>query len=92
MSGFAPGPRDVPASAVRHVIVAVPAACAVTNPYGVTEATEASLLSQLTLRFVAFVGYTLAVSCNVLPSVRFAVEWLSDIRVTLIEEANTLTS
>ena len=54
-------------SSVVTVIVAVPAAIAVTIPLSLTVATLGSLLLHVTALFVASEGVTVAVSCTVSP-------------------------
>ena len=64
------------------VIVAVPAAMAVTKPDELTLATDVLLLVHVTFLLVAFVGATVAVSWNVPPSVSDPALELSETPVT----------
>ena len=54
-----------PPSAVVTMIIAVPSEMAVTSPVDETVATDALLLLQFTVRFVAVAGDTAAVNCSV---------------------------
>lgn len=60
-------------SAVFTVMVAVPAATAVTKPVALTVATAVLLLVQVTLVLEALAGAMVAVSCCVNPAAIFAV-------------------
>jgi len=61
-------------SAVLTVMVVVPPALAVTSPLAFTVATAVLLEVHVTLRFVAFVGATVADNCRVCPIVKLRVE------------------
>ena len=69
-------------SAVVTVIVAVPAALAVTTPDVETVATDVLLLLQVTFLFVAVEGDTVAVSCSVAFLARVIEDLLSVTPVT----------
>jgi hypothetical protein len=67
---------------VVTVIVALPAAIAVTRPELFTVATEVLLLLQLTFLLVASDGCTVAVSCPVCPTVKLKLVGLTVTPVT----------
>ena len=70
------------------VIIAVPAAIALTKPVLLTVAAAVLLLLHVTVLFVALAGNTVAVSCSVLP----AVIVLADLfKLTLVTGCVTVT-
>jgi hypothetical protein len=78
-------------SLVLTVIVALPAAWAVTTPYVETVATEVLLDDQVTDLFVALVGLTVAVKVSLPPTDSERDDLLSVTPVTLTVEALTVT-
>ena len=78
-----------PPSAVVAVIVAVPAATAVTRPLALTVATELLVEVQLTFLFDALAGAMVALSCAVAP-LRMRKELLS--RLTPVTEITAAVS
>ena len=81
----------LPPSWVVTVIVAVPAATAVTKPLAFTLAIPLLLLLQLTFLFVALEGATVAVSCCVPPTLSVAEVGLTLTPVTGTLEVFTVT-
>ena len=79
-------------SLALQVIVAVPAALAVTRPELLTVATFVLLDDHVTLLSVALLGYTVAVSCFVFPTSIVSDEELSDIFVTLTPSGSLTTT
>ncbi len=78
----------LPPSTVATVIVAVPAATAITTPF-VTVATEGLLLDQVTSLLVASDGSIVAINVSVLPSISVAADLF---RVTPVTERLTATA
>ena len=78
-----------PPSCVVAVMLAVPAATAVTNPLAFTVATAVLLLFQVTVLLLAFAGATVAVNCCVPLMKRLADVGLTDTPVTAIGMAVT---
>jgi len=81
----------LPPSSVRTVIVAEPAAFAVTTPPDETVATDVLLDDQKTPVFVALDGDTVAVRLPVLPATRLIVERFKETPVTETVPALTVT-
>jgi hypothetical protein len=78
-------------SAVVTVMVALPAAKAVTKPFDDTVATEVELLLHDTFLFVALEGAMVAVNVSVLPTVRLVDDLFKVTPVTGTEAAVTVT-
>jgi hypothetical protein len=85
----------LPPSAVLTVIVALPAATALTTPLDDTVATEVALLLHVTALFVALEGETVAIKISVPPTVRlvdalFKVTLVTETGETVMEHAAVL--
>jgi hypothetical protein len=85
----------IPPSTVLTVIIAFPAATALTTPVAETVAIAVLLLLHVTFLFVALVGETVAINVSVPPTVRlvdvlFKVTLATEIGETVIEQAVVL--